>query len=255
MKAAYFDCQFGSAGDMLLGSLIHAGLNPHEWLLEVKKIALPEDSFKIAISKVQRRTLAAMKVDVSVNDELIHRAEQDVPSQDAMRQMADVQKVIEDSPIAEECKDLARKIIRRLADCEGPVHGMDPDAVYFHEVGGVDTIVDIVGFAIGYHLLGVQKSYVSQVPIGRGRVLTAAGYFPLPAPAVAMMLASINAPTLDFEIDYECLTPTAVAILAEVCQEWGHLPRFKSVTNVGYGAGTIDSPNWPNVSRVMLGEI
>jgi uncharacterized protein (DUF111 family) len=271
MKAAYFDCQFGAAGDMLLGALFHAGLDRQSWLEQIAKLSLPEGSYHVTFEKVQRRTLAAMKVHVNVKEEYRQEHEHHHHDEQALaddrvnghgdggeaftRQMSDVQKIIEDSPIDASAKDLARRIIKRLGDCEGPVHGMAPDAVYFHEVGGVDTIVDIVGFAIGYHMLGIEKSYVSAVPIGRGRVKTMVGYFPVPAPAVALMLATIKAPTLDFEIDYECLTPTAVAILAEISTEWGKLPRFKAVTDVGYGAGTIDSPNWPNVCRVMLGEI
>lgn len=334
MKAAYFDCQFGAAGDMLLGALIHAGLDTEAWLKELEKIALPEGSFQIAITKVQRLTLASTKVDVlakyplsaagdkreaslvsaasgakptgesshnhghdhehghlhshdhshsgthSHEHEHPHLHEHDeadthshhhdhghdhehghthghthgVPG-DGTTAMDDVLKVIEKSTVAEPARALAMRVIRRLGDCEGPVHGFAPDAVYFHEVGGIDTIVDVVGFAVAYHMMGIEKSYVSAVPIGRGRVMTAVGYFPLPAPAVALMLAKINAPTLDFEIDYECLTPTGVAILAEICSEWGKLPRFKAVTAVGSGAGTKDSPKWPNIARVMLGEI
>jgi len=298
MKAAYFDCQFGAAGDMLLGALFHAGLDRQAWLEQIHKLSLPEGSYEITFEKVQRRTLAAIKVNVNVDEHYRqehehhhhdhhqdqnqeHEPEGGHHRQDEhgdlsggqsesesfpgngggdggetfTRQMSDVQKIIADSPIDASVKDLARRIIKRLGDCEGPVHGMAPDAVYFHEVGGVDTIVDIVGFSIGYHMLGIEKSYVSAVPIGRGRVKTMVGYFPVPAPAVALMLATIKAPTLDFEIDYECLTPTAVAILAEISDQWGKLPRFTAVTAVGYGAGTIDSPNWPNVCRVMLGDI
>jgi uncharacterized protein (DUF111 family) len=168
--------------------------------------------------------------------------------------MSDVQAVIENSQISRTAKDLALRVVSRLGSCEGPVHGMAPDAVYFHEVGAVDTIIDIVGFAIAYEMLGIEKSYVSAVPIGRGHILTAVGYFPVPAPAVALMLAQIKAPILDYEIDFECLTPTAVAILAEICPKWGVMPRFDEVQSVGYGAGTKDSLKHPNVCRVMLGE-
>jgi uncharacterized protein (DUF111 family) len=169
--------------------------------------------------------------------------------------MADVQALIANSKISAKAKDLAHRIVARLGRCEGPVHGMTLDAIYFHEVGAIDTIIDIIGFAIAYEMLGIEKSYVSAVPMGRGHVQTASGIFPVPAPAVALMLAQIKAPILDFEINFECLTPTGVAVLAEICPKWGVMPRFDEVQSVGYGAGTKDSPKHPNVCRVMLGEM
>lgn len=300
MKIAYFDCQFGSAGDMLLGALLDAGLDKDRWLAEVAKIALPANSYRVEIKKVQRRTLAAKKFNVIVSEdapaEYSHRLNAEKESvEKAIGQaeagkgksktatavkgaddrdghdedefddhhdhegpsvaMADVQAVIEKSQISQKAKDLALRVVERLGSCEGPVHGMAPDAVYFHEVGAVDTIVDIIGFAIAYEMLGIEKSYVSAVPMGRGHVLTAVGYFPVPAPAVALMLAQIKAPILDYEIDFECLTPTAVAILAEICPKWGVMPKFDEVHSIGYGAGTKDSLKHPNVCRVMLGEL
>ncbi len=298
MKAAYFDCQFGAAGDMLVGALIDAGLDKKRWLSEIAKIVLSPDSYKIEIKQVQRRTLAAKKFDVIVSENapaefrpaLLHTHSGFSPSHGHGHEhghlhehthgskhshehidnehhhdhehgpglavaMADVQAVIKNSKISQFAKDFSNRVIERLASCEGPVHGMAPEAIYFHEVGAIDTIIDIIGFSIGYELLGIEKSYVSAVPIGRGHVLTASGYFPVPAPAVALMLAKIKAPTLDYEIDYECLTPTGVAILAELSSSWGVLPRFDQVESIGYGAGTKDSPKHPNVCRVMIGKI
>lgn len=276
MKIAYFDCQFGAAGDMLIGAMLDAGLDRDEWLSALSKIALPEGSYEIKISNVQRRTLAAKKFDVIVSEnapaEFSHQARAPKHPHDHKHDhddehehshhhehgvpeiaMADVQAVIQNSDISAKSKDLAERIVARLGNCEGPVHGMAPDAIYFHEVGAVDTIIDIIGFAIAYEMLGIEKSFVSAVPMGRGHVLTAVGYFPVPAPAVALMLAQINAPTLAYEIDFECLTPTGVAVLAEICPKWGLMPHFDAVQSIGYGAGTKDSHKHPNVCRVMLG--
>jgi uncharacterized protein (DUF111 family) len=274
LKVAYFDCQFGAAGDMLIGAMLDAGLDKHKWLAEIAKIALPDDSYRIQIKKVQRRTLAATKFDVIVNENVSapalrqsqdhghdhhhHHDNEFVHHHDhggIAVAMADVQGVIRSSPISNIAKELALQVVERLGGCEGPVHGMAPDAVYFHEVGAVDSIIDIIGFAIGYEMLGIEKSYVSAVPIGRGHVLTAGGHFPVPAPAVALMLAQIRAPILDYEIDFECLTPTAVAILAEICPKWGVMPKFDEVHSVGYGAGTRESLSHANICRVMLGEL
>ena len=238
---AYFDCQFGAAGDMLLGALLDAGLDKQLWLGELKKLALPKDSFEIAVASVQRSSITAKKVDVITHDH-VHE-----------RKASEIEKIIESSKFAEPAKDLALRIVRRLAVCEGKLHGIAPSEVHLHELGAIDTIVDITGFAIGYHMLGLEKSFISRIPLGRGIVKMEHGHFPLPAPAVARMLADVQAPTLDFEIDFECLTPTAVAIMAEISQDWGRLPRFEAIKSVGYGAGTKDAPHWPNVCRIILG--
>lgn len=383
VKTAYFDCQFGAAGDMLLGALIDAGLDYDKWLAEVAKISLPAEAYKIELSQVHRRTLAAKKLDVIVpvsateqhyhhehehsHGDVIHRHQhihdsapragkheadhqhshdehyhhEHEHSHGVLRHrhdhthsegllspehelehghgqdghinhehghshgelnyshehihgrvaldhshqaahehtahehehshsggahehshhcqggpaiaMARILEIIEVSDISSEAKSLAEKIVRRLGNSEAAVHGMSGEVVYFHEVGAIDSIIDMVGFAIAYHLLGIEKSYVSAVPIGRGHVLTAHGRFPVPAPAVAFMLAEVNAPTVDYQIDFECLTPTATAILAEICPNWGAMPAFEHVTSIGYGAGSVDSPAHPNVCRVMLG--
>jgi pyridinium-3,5-bisthiocarboxylic acid mononucleotide nickel chelatase len=240
-KIAYFDCQFGAAGDMLLGALLDAGLDEPLWLAELKKIALPKDSFEIAIKTVQRSNITARKVDVIAHDH-VHE-----------RKASEIEKIISASKISDPARELALRIVRRLAVCEGKLHGIAPSEVHLHELGAIDSIVDITGFAIGYDMLGLERSFISRIPLGRGVVKMEHGHFPLPAPAVARMLADIQAPTLDFEIDFECLTPTAVAIMAEISQDWGKLPRFEAIKSVGYGAGTKDVPDWPNVCRVILG--
>jgi pyridinium-3,5-bisthiocarboxylic acid mononucleotide nickel chelatase len=277
MKVAYFDCQFGVAGDMLLGAMIDAGLDKQAWLKEVAKIALPQSSYEIVINQVQRCTIAAKKVDVITAVDSEH-ANGNIVVTDQARQMiavaghshehshshhhdidvpatalADVQKVINASTISAGAKELALKIFARLGRSEARVHGMSSEAIYFHEVGAVDAIVDIVGFAIAYDMLGIERSYVSAVPLGSGHVQTASGLFPVPTPAVVYILAEIKAPTLPSEINYECVTPTGAAVLAELCQHWGTMPTFEAVHSIGYGAGTKNSKKWPNVCRVMLG--
>jgi uncharacterized protein (DUF111 family) len=292
MKIAYFDCQFGAAGDMLLAAMIDAGLDKQKWLNEVAKIALPQDSYEIAINQVQRCTIAAKKIDVITaidkeqahsnvvvteqarkmtaaaghahSDERTHN-HSNLKEEDAnvhghhhetstpATAMTDVQKVIQASTISARAKDLALRVVERLGRSEALVHGMSSAAIYFHEVGAVDAIVDITGFAIAYDMLGIERSYVSAVPLGSGHVQTASGLFPVPAPAVVYLLAEIKAPTLPSEINYECVTPTGAAILAEICQSWGVMPTFEEVHSIGYGAGTKNPKKWPNVCRVMLG--
>src|SRR5215470_8081020 len=195
MRIAYFDCRFGAAGDMLVAALLGAGLSQDDWLARVKKIALPEGSFRVEFSDVFRSSVAAKKVDV-----IGLGTEQE-------RHLSDIAEIIATSKISQPAKDLALAIFERLAKAEAEVHGVTVDAVHFHEVGAIDAIVDIVGFAIGYDLLGIEASYASPLPLGSGCVQTDHGLFPIPGPAVVNLLKDAKAPTSATAIDFECLTP------------------------------------------------
>lgn len=311
MKVAYFDCQFGAAGDMLVAALLDAGCNEKDWLAEVNKIALPPGSFAVKLRKVIRGTLAACKVDVTDEsgvglDYIAQQRHEPLPGQEGepaespagghqhhggvnphhhkfparketsppegvpsldrhrieapapysgSRHLSDCLEIIEKSAISLQGKQLAERIFRRLARAEGQVHGVDPEQVHFHEVGAVDAIVDIVGFAIAYDLLGIEKSFVSAVPLGNGLVETAHGLLPVPGPAVVNLLTEAGAPTVALPVDYECLTPTGAAILSEIACLWGRQPAFARISQTGAGAGTRESHRWPNVCRVMIGEL
>ena len=245
MKIAYFDCQFGAAGDMLLGALIAAmkdyGIDERLWFSEMDKLALPAGSFKLDVSDVIKGNIAGKKVSVHFDD------------QHEERHLSEILSIIERSRISNKAKELAAKIFRNLAIAESKVHGMDIDEVHFHEVGAIDAIVDIVGFAVAYDLLGIEKSVVSSVPVGTGCVKTEHGLFPIPGPAVLNLLASVQAPVKESPIDYECLTPTGAAILVTVGTTWGTCPAMQ-MQSVGYGAGTFEPKAWPNVSRIVIGE-
>lgn len=171
------------------------------------------------------------------------------------RHLADILRLIERSDISTEAKDLSSRIFMRLANAESKVHGVAPDEVHFHEVGAVDAIVDIVGFAIGHHMLGIERAYCSAVAIGSGRVRTEHGIFPIPGPATMYLLEEAAAAIAPSDFQFECLTPTGAAILCEIAEGWGLQPSFERVSRTGYGAGTKDTPNHPNVCRVVIGEV
>lgn len=306
LTSAYFDCQFGAAGDMLLGALIDAGLDLKAWQNELDKIALPKGSFAIRTSTVVRATMAAIKLDVDIadhehshdhdhghDDEHAHEHAHEHIHKDAhgrehryvhshththvhdakpltghlptfpsasdhshahTRKLAEVLQIIADSAITEAAKDLAARIFQRLAKAEGLVHGVSPFEVHFHEVGAVDAIIDIVGFAVAYDMLKIKKSYASAVPLGSGQVKTAHGLFPVPAPATVRLLQEAKATTSALHIPYECLTPTGAAILCEVAHAWGKQPAFNTISATGCGAGTKDNPDLPNLCRVIIGQ-
>lgn len=242
MKIAHFDCQFGAAGDMLLAAMLHAGLPETEWLAELKKIALAKDSFAVSVSNTVRLSIACKKVEVAC------------AGGDSERHLAEIVEIIEKSKISQAARSLAIKIFTRLAEAEGKVHGISPEEVHFHEVGAIDAIVDIVGFAIGFDLLGIEHATISPVPLGSGVTKTEHGLFPVPPPAVLHLLAEAQAPTRASEIDYECLTPTGAAILTTIGAAWGFAPAIDKINSIGYGAGTKESQLWPNVVRLVLGE-
>lgn len=242
MRIAYFDCQFGAAGDMLVAALLGAGLPQEEWLANVHKIALPEGTFSVKFSDVFRSSVAAKKIDV------------ECPGTQEERHLCDIAEIISSSQISQGAKALSLAIFERLARAEAQVHGVTPDEVHFHELGAIDAIVDIVGFAIGYHLLGIEASYASPLPLGSGTVSTEHGLFPVPGPAVVNLLKDANVPTSANPIDFECLTPTGAAILTAVAQGWGAAPAMDRIIASGYGAGSKDCPAWPNVSRVVIGD-
>jgi uncharacterized protein (TIGR00299 family) protein len=304
MKVAYFDCQFGAAGDMLCASLFANGLDFQLWQSELRKIALPEGSFEVAVEDVMRCLVASKKIDVKcVNDHVhsdhvhsdhvhhdhvhhdhvhsdhvhndhvhsdhvhhdhVHSEHTHEHAHDGMdshhhegehgRSIREILSIIESSAISHSAKQLSTAIFKSLAVSEGRVHGVDPEEVHFHEVGAVDAIVDIVGFAIGYDLLGIEKSVVSPLTLGGGTVKTQHGLYPVPGPAVAYLVERAGAPTSAMDIRFECLTPTGAAILVTIAERWGGAPAFEKIESVGYGAGTLNPASHPNVVRTFVGQ-
>jgi hypothetical protein len=161
--------------------------------------------------------------------------------------------IIQRSEISARAKTIAVSIFEKLARAEATVHGTTPDAVHFHEVGAIDAIVDIVGFAIAYDLMGIERSYVSAVPLGSGKVQTQHGLFPIPGPATVNLISEAGLPVAASTFTHECTTPTAAAIFASVCHSGGAVPAMKILSS-GYGAGTFNPDKFPNVCRVMIGE-
>jgi uncharacterized protein (TIGR00299 family) protein len=170
------------------------------------------------------------------------------------RSLSSITKLIESSKLASPVKDLALRIFHRLGVAESKVHGVPLDEIHFHEVGAIDAIVDIVGFAIAYVELGIEQAYVSALPIGSGTVKTMHGLFPVPGPATLNLLAEVGAPTRDLNVSFECLTPTGAAILTTCAHAFGAAPAFERIDHVGYGAGTLDAKDHPNVVRLILGD-
>lgn len=285
MKIAYFDCQFGAAGDMLNAALLAAGLDEEKWRAELAGIALPPGSFSVRLEEVMRcgvgcKRLSVLNAEGATFDSVYekdvtppgHHHDHESGSahhhETAPHQhhdpagthhhihtgLDDVLGIIEHSTISSRAKQLASRIFTRLAKAESQVHRMSPNAVHFHEVGAIDAIVDIVGFSIGYDMLEIEKSFCSPVAIGCGKTHSEHGLYPAPGPATVYLLQEAKAAISPSRIQFECLTPTGAAILCEIATEWGLQPGFSRLLQVGYGAGTKDPSGWPNACRVLIGE-
>jgi pyridinium-3,5-bisthiocarboxylic acid mononucleotide nickel chelatase len=237
MKLAYFDCFSGISGDMVLGALVDAGLDIRQLEAELRKLHL--DGWSISAQCVKRKAIVATKVNVEAGPSHHHR------------HLADILKMIDAASLAPRAAENARKIFQRLGEAEAKVHNIPIEKVHFHEVGAVDSIIDIVGSAIGFDLLGIDEFSCSSLDVGSGRVQTEHGILPVPAPATAELLR--GAPTFSSGIQKELVTPTGAAIAVTLSSSYGKIPPLH-LAAVGYGAGSADLAEQANVLRILIGE-
>lgn len=238
MRILYFDCFAGIAGDMTVAALLELGL-PIETLRQGLQ-ALPLSGYTLESSRVERQGIAGASFRVTLTRE-------DQPH----RHYSGIAAMIDQAPLKPRVKELAQRIFRRLAEAEASVHNVALERVHFHEVGAVDSIVDIVGTAIGLDYLGVEQIYASPLPFGRGFVNTAHGRLPVPAPATAHLMQGI--PLAGDIGEGERVTPTGAAIVAALAQGFGAPPAMRP-ERIGYGAGEKDFAEVPNLLRLVLGE-
>jgi uncharacterized protein (TIGR00299 family) protein len=233
---AYFDCFAGISGDMTLGALVDLGV-PIDWLKDQLK-GIPLTNFDLTMTPVQRNGMHATLVDVAASDDKISR------------NFSQIRTMIEDSPLADSVKSASLQVFRKLAQAEAHIHSCSLEQVHFHEVGGIDAVVDIVGSALGLEYLGIKKITASPLPLGKGFVTCRHGKLPVPAPATLGILKGV--PVYGTEIPYELVTPTGAAIIASVAQGFGALPDMV-VHAIGYGAGQRDLAERPNLLRIIVG--
>lgn len=235
-RIAYLDCVGGMSGDMVLGALVDGGASI-ERLAAVPGLLGLED-VDVEARRVERQGIGALQVEVRA------------PPRTAHRPFGEIRGQIRDSGLPERVRALALEAFTRLAAVEGAIHGVPSEAVEFHELGGLDTLVDICGAMALVEELALDRVVCSPLPYARG--LTAAGHGVLPLPAPATLALLVGAPLVGVEADAELVTPTAAAIAATVVDAWGPLPAL-TLEAVGYGAGSRDLAERPNVLRVVLG--
>jgi uncharacterized protein (TIGR00299 family) protein len=238
-RAAYFECFSGASGDMLLGALVDAGWPEAELRAALERV--PLHGWTLQVRQVKKGAVRATQVRI------------DVTEPQPERDLGDIAPIIEASTLDPAVKARALALFRELAEVEGAEHDQPPETVHFHEVGAVDSILDIVGACAGLHALAIERLYVSPINVGGGIVPTRDGILPVPGPAALELLRRHHAPIYASEYGPELLTPTGALILATLADGFGPLPPLR-LERVGYGAGQKDFAI-PNVVRVSIGEL
>jgi uncharacterized protein (TIGR00299 family) protein len=236
MRMAYFDCFSGASGDMILGSLIDAGLNARFLREALKKLQIP--TIHLKVEKVLKSGLSATQVIVEGRGE-----------KKSHRNLREILRIVERSGIEAEVKEKSKEIFKRIASVEANIHQTQMEEVHFHELGGLDSIVDIVGSVWGVRQLGIEKIHVSKVNVGGGFVKCEHGILPVPAPATLSLMKGKS--IYSSGVERELLTPTGAAILTTLGSEFGSMPLMK-VERIGYGAGRDNLPH-PNLLRLIIG--
>ncbi len=237
MRIAYLDCASGISGDMTLGALVDAGADLAVIQRGIDSLGLA--GVRLVATEVKKQGFRATQITVEHQPEHKHR------------HLHHITAMIDGSVLSARQKELATRIFTRLAEAEAKVHGSTIQKVHFHEVGAVDSIADIVGSAIGWDLLGVQRVVASAIPTGTGFVQIAHGRCSVPAPAVGELLKGV--PLAASSVPFELTTPTGAAILATLVESYGPLPEMR-IDSIGYGAGQRDLEEQANLLRLLVGE-
>ena len=238
MKILYFDCFSGISGDMAVGALLDLGVSIDYLKSELDKLKL--EGYKIDVKKVNKKGIIAPKFNVII----------DKKSKVHERNYNNILSIIEKSELSREIKDLAIKIFNSIAQAESKIHRKRLSQLTFHEIGAIDTIIDIVATSICINKLGIDKIYSSAVPLGNGFIKFSHGKWPNPGPATAEILKNSNAKIKFIGIDKELVTPTGAAIISTLAEF--NTPEFK-LEKTGYGAGNLEFEH-PNILRIFLGE-
>lgn len=236
MKTAYFDCFSGISGNMILGALIDAGLSLRYLKEEFKKINISD--YHLKVSPVKRGIISAKYFEVCCK-----KNKKEIS-------LSSILKIIRESKLEEDVKKISEEIFLKIAEAEAKIHRESLQNIHFHEIGAIDTIVDIVGAVTGLKKLGIKKIYSSALNLGKGNIKCAHGILPVPAPATLEILKGV--PVYSTDVDKELTTPTGAAIISTISSKFSSLPLMK-IEKIGYGAGNYNS-DFPDVLRIIIGE-
>jgi uncharacterized protein (TIGR00299 family) protein len=275
MKTLYLDIFSGISGDMFVGALLDLGVDARRLERELKKLKL--DGYHLHVARGQKSGIAGVKFDVHLAPDhehhhdhgrehehphatrntqhaRHHHGEHDHgPHHHDQRTFADIKKLISQSELSAWVKQKSIAVFRRIAEAEGKIHGLPPEKVHFHEVGAVDSIVDIVGACLALEMLGKPRVLASPVVEGTGWIRCAHGCFPIPAPATLAILGVRGIGVTECDEPHELVTPTGAALLAEFAESFGPMSGLVA-EKIGFGLGTRDNKTRPNVLRAVLGK-
>ena len=243
LRAAYFDCYSGISGDMILGAMVDLGIDIKEIRIALKKIDLK--GYKLNSKKIQRNGLASTQITVKIEN----KKHQHSPTQ---RNFSDIRKLIDQSTLSSVVKNNSIEIFKRIAKVEAQIHNTTIQKIHFHEIGSVDSIVDIVGGVWAIESLNLDIIISSPLNVGEGFVDCAHGRLPVPAPATLKLLKEI--PVFSNGVKKELTTPTGAAMIGFYAKKFESLPTM-TITSEGYGAGSHVIPSLPNLLRVLVGNI
>ena len=238
MKTAYLDCFSGISGDMFVGALLNAGLSFERLQAQLGTLNLPGYGLKAETTLRNHISGTHFVVETDSHDHV-------------SRHLSDIRKIIHESGLSSPVKSKGIAIFERIARVEGQIHNIAPDKVHFHEVGAVDSIIDIMAAVTGLEDMGISTLYASHIPLGSGFIKTEHGVIPVPAPATIELLKGI--PIYDSGVKNEIVTPTGAALLKCLCTSFGPMPPME-IDCIGYGAGTRELPDRPNMLRILVGE-
>jgi hypothetical protein len=238
MKIAYVDCFSGVSGDMLLGAMLHAGVPENLLRRELKRLKLGR--YRLDVRPVQKMHLAGCRITVET-----------AAHHHAHRTFSDIRRLIRESALSPRVRELSISVFRRLAAVEADIHRTTPSRVHFHEVGAVDSIIDIVGTAIAIEHLGLDRIYASPLPLAAGLIKSQHGVIPLPAPASLALVRGV--PVYGTALKEELVTPTGAALITTLAAGFGPMPSMR-IHSIGYGAGSRELPDRPNLLRIIIGE-
>ena len=254
-RIAWFNCQAGVAGDMAMAALVDAGADTD--LVASMIGGLDVGGYALMFERVQRCGVGATWANVVVHDDHTGSPSpglEEPRSADhvAHRPLREILELLDGAELPDRVRERARAVFVRLGEVEGAIHGVDPAEVELHEVGALDSIVDVVGVCAALEALDIDEVWCSPVAVGHGSVRSAHGVIPNPAPATVALLAEAGIPTVGLDTTLEVSTPTGVALMATLASGFGAMPSISS-HSVGYGAGTADTLERANVVQVVIG--
>ncbi|MGH9937134.1 MAG: nickel pincer cofactor biosynthesis protein LarC, partial [Blastocatellia bacterium] len=277
IRTLYLDCFAGASGDMLVGAMLDCGLDFELLRSELRRLGV--EGYELSLKRVDRSGISAAKFDVHLagethshkgerehhherehshehhhNHEHSHSHEHRHHEHDhhEHRSLSEIKRVIASSGLSEPIKHRAQTIFQRIGEAESKIHDIPIETVHFHEVGAVDSIVDIVGACIAFDGLRIERIISSPLHVGSGAFKCAHGTYPVPGPATAELLKGV--PIYSKEVEGELVTPTGAAIISTLAEGYGPMPMMK-IEKIGYGAGTRDYPKFPNALRAIIGEL